>query len=268
MIQLNPRKDVRSNTKTTKANQILGELMNIEDSSFSIVQDIYSKLAEIIKLGIVKTNLKFFHNPKGIVSDTERRNFLFALADQLDEIPGQEIFASQLRELNNVPQAALNLNTIVNKAEETLFNTFKKNGVGFKAPGGGMVLETADFLEKDKTPSIVVELKNGEKIRVSHEKDVNKIKRSEIKTWYAEIHIPRAMLDLYHPELFYEGMSDKEILDEMERMGINYLGYRIPSTGLSSSLPLKVAGFTYSDTGDNVIVAPREIVLLHYPPVS
>jgi len=41
------------------------------------------------------------------------------------------------------------------------------------------------------------------------------------------------------------------------------VGYRIPSTELHSAVPLKVIGYYPSAENDNIIIVPKEIVLLH-----
>ena len=77
---------------------------------------------------------------------------------------------------------------------------------------------------------------------------------------YIEVMVPLSYLGIDRNSKHYKGMTDKQILTELESKGLDkFIGYRIPTEGKQSVCIMKVAGIL-SDAYGSTIVVPDEWV--------
>ena len=77
---------------------------------------------------------------------------------------------------------------------------------------------------------------------------------------YIEVMVPLSYLGIDRNSKHYKGMTDEQILEELEKEGLDtFIGYRIPTEGKQSVCIMKVAGIL-SDAYGSTIVVPDEWV--------
>lgn len=291
-IILNPRKDYQKNNQVSNPNQITYQLAT-NPNNFESSKIIYKLNAMIHSLGLDKVRMDLLGNSQGRV-DSKAINILFQkVKSSLSSIAGQSYLANKMDLMDSDPLGALNLEFVINKVTQTIVSKYEKSTVKFKAPGGGYVLETAAFMENP--PQTVFELSNGKTSKNYYDaikeaqkkydtepstKNLNSLNFAkaalqnihfqlqsgevEIVSYYGETHIPRGYVYKLAPELKGQNKTDEELLAVLREYQLDtILGYRIPSTGLHSAIPLKITGFNESLSADNILTVPPEITLLH-----
>ncbi len=172
------------------------------------------------------------------VNNRSKKEFIKDLVKKLD-LPGNERIVSLL----NTPKISMNNPLFSEKLMQTFFNSFSKKTVAPKHPGGSFVLQSEFGFEANRIlgenqatmriPEIVTE--NGNLL-------------------YAEC---------YLPEMYSDQIKSGEMIYYNSEEYSKMFGFRIPSSDLHSSVPLKVIGFYPSSMQDNVIIIPSAVTALH-----
>lgn len=171
------------------------------------------------------------------VNNRSKKEFIKDLIKKLD-LPGNERIVSLL----NTPKISMNNPLFSEKLMQNFFNGFSKKTVAPKHPGGSFVLQSEFGFEANRvltenslrTPELVID------------KDGNIL--------YAECYLPEMYSDQIRAgDMVYYNS------DQYNKM----FGFRIPSSDLHSSVPLKVIGYYPSTAHDNVVVIPSAVTALH-----
>lgn len=171
-----------------------------------------------------------------------RKAFVADLKKKLD-LPGNE----RLMDLLNTPGISMNNPLFSEKLMQTFFNSFTKKTVNPKHPGGMFVLQSEFGFESNR---ILAE---------------NSMRTPELKLddkgniLYAEAYLPA----MYGGDVSSGAIQTGEMLYYDNDQYNNMFGFRIPSSDLHSSVPLKVIGFYPSTAQDNVVVIPSAVTALH-----
>lgn len=242
-LQLNPNHDaydkVANPTQLGYFINVLHKLSPEGAPNLESANKIYSATAEKIQRGIADLARR------AITKDGKFKSS--ALAATLNGV-GNERIQEMLRS-----GIDYNFPNIADKALIQMANMTSKGTVQIKFPGGKMVLQSAFGIE---IPSHIDP--EQEKFWSNYGKEESaklqdKARRLEYKLdpetdrWHAEVLLPMVYKDKANPGDFLT--SDA-------------MGFRIPSTELHSSVPLKVAGY-YDDKGSNIVIAPAELVAQH-----
>lgn len=236
-IQQNPRKRAVDTflSHFTQLTYIIG--LNGTESSIKNNKIITNYLGKLSKSGlhdfIFEIRAEFDENFNRLNINRYTRSKIKKLLTKKLDLPGNE----RLMNLLNTPQISLNNPLYAEKLIQTINNTLTKETVKPKHPGGKFVLQSEFGTSDGKTlkPSIVYDNKTGLPL-------------------YAEC---------YLPEMYSQQLNSGDMLyynnDEYNRM----FGFRIPSSDLHSSVPLKVKGFYPSNSEDNIAIIPAEIINIH-----
>lgn len=214
--------------------------LNRTETSIKNNKTITRTLSRFAKSGIYDTLFDFrmgYKEDKTMRANLRsRKEFITNLKKKL-QLPGNE----RLLEMLEIPGISMNNPLFSEKLMQTFFNSFTKKTVSPKHPGGSFVLQSEFGFEANKllqanslrTPELVIE--NG-------------------KLLYAECYLPEMYSDqLKMGDLIYYNS------EEYNKM----FGFRIPSSDLHSSVPLKVIGYYPSQAHDNVVVIPSAVTALH-----
>jgi hypothetical protein len=248
--QLNPRHDADSLTSNMSQ---LTYLMNSNGLNAEAHEKILNLNAAIVREGLKKIIKEFEGN-----TTTGRVNpkIVNKLIASFEANPGNEKFVLFLKENKN----NLNLPLLITKYQQTLISAISKETIDIKHKGAKMVLQSAigtretDKLGGQKEPRLVFVDKEGNEV-----KDAD-----DAHSYYMECYVPESM---YKEILQTKGADGKPIMtsERLFKTDIyaNILGFRLPSTELHSAVPLRIKGWYPNKHGDNNIIAPKELVLLH-----
>lgn len=242
-LQLNPNHEaydsVSNPTQLSYFMNVMHKLVGGEFSAQADADKIFSAIGEKVTRGINKLSGRSYTDTDGKFSIKAIKDRLSGKGDErLQEMLGSGI--------------SYNFPNIADKAIIQMANIVSGQTVQVKFPGGKMVLQSS--YGADIPPATEGHDKFWSKYgQDEREKLGGQARRLEYKEdpatgrWHAEVIMPMA----YKTKA---AIGDFMLPDGM--------GFRIPSTELHSSLPLKVAGF-YDDKGSNVVVAPAELVAQH-----
>lgn len=246
--QLNPRHEVVG--KTSNMTQLTYQL-NTNAKNFERLSKVLKLNSLLHENGIEDIKSRFL-NEEGIPNRGIVRS---ALISQLGKVAGNERTVEFLQSKTT----SLNLPFIVNKLQQSFIASISKETVEIKHRGSKLTLQSSigtkskEIVERENLTEPQLKMfrkgKDGELIQVS---DGNKA-----DTYYMEAYIPE---EIYH-SLKQNGMTDNQIFSEP--IYANILGFRIPSTELHSAVPIKVIGWYPNKYSDNIIIAPKELVVLH-----
>tara|TARA_R110002126_G_scaffold159053_4_gene306415 strand:- start:22020 stop:36167 length:14148 start_codon:yes stop_codon:yes gene_type:complete len=232
-IQLNPYHDVEDQSVAHPTQ--LTYQSNTNGVNYKESRKLHELQSKMIALGhkIVRKKLKFGGKYTKDTTHTAVRN---QISKSLEEMQGSERVLEFLDAIDKEgnPLISLNLPFIVNKVITQLSSYISKNTVKIKYDGAKLVLQSAYGTEGAKAF-------DGTNMRKPRWRD---------DKGYAEVYLP----DSYKNRV----QAGDTLLDK------TFLGFRIPSTELHSSIPLKVIGFyPTTEKNENIIIAPSEIVFFH-----
>lgn len=218
--------------------------LNRTDTSIKNNKTITRTLSKFAKAGMFDTLFDYrmsYGDDKTLkANNRSKKEFIQDLIKKLD-LPGNERIVSMLNTKVNGKSISMNNPLFSEKLMQSFFNSFTKKTVSPKHPGGSFVLqsefgfEASNVLNQNslRTPEVVIQ---------------------DGKILYAECYLPEMYSDqLKTGELVYYNS------DQYNKM----FGFRIPSSDLHSSVPLKVIGYYPSSSHDNVIVIPSAVTALH-----
>jgi hypothetical protein len=231
-IQLNPYHDVQDQS-VAHPNQLTYQA-NTNGLNYEEAGKLHELQSKMVKIGkkIIDRKLRL----NGKTTEETHNAIRNEISSALEDMSGSERTLEFLdaRDKDGNPLISLNLPFIVNKVITMMSSTIAKNTVKIKYPGAKLVLQSAYGTEGAKAF-------DGTNMRKPQWRD---------EDGYAEVYLP----DMYKDQV---GLGDT-LLDK------TFLGFRIPSTELHSSIPLKVIGFyPTTEANENVIIAPSEIVFFH-----
>lgn len=170
-------------------------------------------------------------------NNRSKKEFIKDLLKKLD-LPGNERIVSLL----NTPKISMNNPLFSEKLMQSFFNAFSKKTVSPKHPGGSFVLQSEFGFEANRLLS------------------ENSMRTPELVTdndgniLYAEC---------YLPEMYSDQIKTGNLIYYNSEEYNKMFGFRIPSSDLHSSVPLRVIGYYPSSAHDNVIVIPSAVTALH-----
>ena len=225
-LQHNPAGDPRKNVS------IFTQLMyflNVYENTFDEAREAYSLVGELIKLG-----------REEFLESTNLRSFL---AKKFNG-PGAERALELLRSGVSLNNPLLEKKSIIALASGLEAATIK-----IKFPGGKLVLQTPQGIEKYYDKELFANVpKEAEELAYKTEIV------DGVSITYAEVIVPTELLT---PEMLEAVKKKKTVF-----MYGDGMGFRIPSSELHSAIPLRIVG-TYSGSGTNVIIAPKELIPIH-----
>lgn len=241
-LQLNPNHDaydkVANPTQLGYFLNVMHKLTDTEAPNIEAANKVYGAIAEKVSRGIARLSQNSL--------DKQGKFTAGAIIRTLSGVGNERI--------QEMLQSGINYNfpNIADKALIQMANITSKGTVQIKFPGGKMVLQSSYGAD---IPSEIP--KGQEEFWSKYGQDVSSTldhpRRLEYKQdpgtgrWHAEVILPKIYADKANPGDFLTG---------------DMMGFRIPSTELHSSVPLKIAGF-YDDKGSNVVIAPAELVAQH-----
>lgn len=194
----------------------------------------YELLGELIKMGREKFEQE-------VSTKEDLKKFLL----KKFEGPGAERALALLEEGISVNHPLLEKRAIVSIA-----SGMEKAAIKTKFSGGKLVLQTAEGIDLYQDPKLFKDLDNKKARDLQY-------RMEEIdgrKVLVAEVIVPKDILTQEQINAISEG--------KMLYLLPDALGFRIPSTELHSAVPLRVVG-VYSSKQSNVIIAPKELVVIH-----
>lgn len=241
-LQLNPTKDAYSSVANpTQLGYFLNVMHNAEKGgklNMANADRVYQAVAAKMARGIVKLGNTVLDAKGAFTVESIKRGLTG---------PGNERIQEMLGILHN-----LNMPNAADKALIQMAGIVDKAAPKIEFPGGKLVLQSSygmDIPPANVKGHDVFWSKYGTEERAKLEDTARRLeyKQEPNGRWYAEVMLPKIYASKANP-------GDFVLPDAM--------GFRIPSTELHSSVPLKVVGF-YDDKGSNVVVAPAELVAQH-----
>jgi hypothetical protein len=215
--------------------------LNRTETSIKNNKIITRALSRFAKSGIFDSlfDYKMAYSDEGVMKANLRskKEFIKDLVKKLD-LPGNERIVSLL----NTPKISMNNPLFSEKLMQTFFNSFSKKTVAPKHPGGSFVLQSEFGFEANR---IMTE---------------NSMRIPELVT-DTDGNILHA--ECYLPEMYSDQIKAGEMVYYNSDQYSKMFGFRIPSSDLHSSVPLKVIGYYPSSMQDNVVVIPSAVTALH-----
>jgi len=228
-IQLDPQHDTDS--LTAQPTQLMYYL-GLEGENIEQAVKAYRYTADIINEGLAK--IRYELKLKGRITDDTITTIRTAIARTMGT-PGTE--AQQellLAKKNGKYVASLNTPSLTKKVLTQFSSMISKATVQVKFPGTKLVLQSEYGSEIVST--------------ILNEQELSPLKWRNDEG-YCEVYLP----DMYKGKV---QVGDRILFDTM-------LGFRIPSTGLHSAIPIVVKGFYNDKYNSNIIIAPGEITFFH-----
>lgn len=226
-------------THFTQLTYLIG--LNRTDTSIKNNKAITRSLSKFAKAGMFDTlfDMRMAYSNEGLLKANNRskKEFIKELVKKLD-LPGNE----RIVELLNTPRISMNNPLFSEKLMQTFFNSFTKSTVKPKHPGGSFVLQSEFGFEANRILS-----ENSMRIPELVTDDQGNL-------LYAEC---------YLPEMYSDQVKAGEMIYYNSEHYNKMFGFRIPSSDLHSSVPLKVIGYYPSSMHDNVVVIPSAVTALH-----
>jgi hypothetical protein len=216
--------------------------LNRTETSIKNNRQITRTLSKFAKSGMFDTlfdyRMSYDKTDKTLkANNRSKKEFIEDLKKKLD-LPGNE----RILGLLNIPNISMNNPLFSEKLMQSFFNSFTKKTVSPKHPGGSFVLQSEFGFEANRVLS-----ENSMRVPEMVTDDKGNV-------LYAECYLPEMYSDqLKKGELIYYNS------EEYNKM----FGFRIPSSDLHSSVPLRVIGYYPSSSHDNVIVIPSAVTALH-----
>lgn len=216
--------------------------LNRTDTSIKNNKVITKTLSKFTKAGIYDTlfdyRMEYDKEDKTLKANARsKRQFIQDLKKKLN-LPGNERLMSFLE----TKKITMNNPLFSEKLMQSFFNSLTKKTVTPKHPGGSFVLQSEFGFEANK---VLAE---------------NSLRTPELKTdkegniLYAECYLPEMYSDQFKSgDLIYYNSEDYNKM----------FGFRIPSSDLHSSVPLRIIGYYPSTSHDNVVVIPAAVTALH-----
>lgn len=251
--QLNPRHDADSKTANpgqltyqinTNGKNFASSKKVLDLNNMMMISGFEGKLEEldIQDDGNIKTN----------DWNNVRRNVVKMVRNILEKVAGNE----QIVEFLDAG-ISMQMPFMVNKIQQSLLAAFSKSSIELKHAGSKLVLQSAigtaaNTLNEEgyREPKIVFTDKDGNPIA---EDDSD----TEAHSYYMEAYAPASM----YKSLLDKGYTKEQILSDP--VFNTLMGFRIPSTELHSAVPIKIIGWYPNKYGDNIVIMPKELVLLH-----
>jgi hypothetical protein len=215
--------------------------LNRTETSIKNNKIITRTLSRFAKAGVFDSlfDYKMAYSDEGIMKANLRskKEFIKDLVKKLD-LPGNERIVSLL----NTPKISMNNPLFSEKLMQTFFNSFSKKTVAPKHPGGSFVLQSEFGFEANRILS-----QNSMRIpELVTDNDGNIL--------YAEC---------YLPEMYSDQIKAGDMIYYNSEQYNKMFGFRIPSSDLHSSVPLRIIGYYPSSMQDNVVVIPSAVTALH-----
>ena len=241
-LQLNPNHDAYDKVANpTQLGYFLNVMHKLTDAgapNIEAANQVYSAIAEKVTRGIARLSQNSL--------DKQGKFTAGSIIRTLSGV-GNERIQEMLKSGINY-----NFPNIADKALIQMANITSKGTVKIKFPGGKMVLQSsygADIPSEIPKGQEEFWSRYGQNVSSSldHPRRLEYKQDPATGRWHAEVILPKIYADKANPGDFLTG---------------DMMGFRIPSTELHSSVPLKIAGF-YDDKGSNVVIAPAELVAQH-----
>jgi hypothetical protein len=218
--------------------------LNRTDTSIKNNRSITRTLSKFAKSGIYDSlfdyRMSYDKENKTLrVNNRSKKEFVKDLLKKLD-LPGNERIVNLLR----TPKISMNNPLFSEKLMQNFFNSFSKKTVAPKHPGGSFVLQSEFGFEANRILS-----ENQQTMRIPEV-----VTDSSGNILYAEC---------YLPEMYSDQIKSGEMIYYNSEEYNKMFGFRIPSSDLHSSVPLRVIGYYPSLMQDNVIVIPSAVTALH-----
>lgn len=218
--------------------------LNRTETSIKNNRIITRTLAKMAKAGIYDTmfNYRMNYDDNVLKANTRsKKEFIEDLKKKLD-LPGNERIVALLDSKVEGKSTPMSNPLFSEKLMMTFFNSFTKKTVTPKHPGGSFVLQSefgfeANQIMKEnsmRTPEMVTDDKGN--------------------ILYAEC---------YLPEMYSDQIKSGDLIYYNSEQYAKMFGFRIPSSDLHSSVPLRVIGYYPARQQDNVIVIPSAVTALH-----
>lgn len=217
--------------------------LNRTDTSIKNNRTITRALSRFAKSGLYDSlfdyRMSYAEDRTLKVNNRSKKEFVKDLVKKLD-LPGNERIVALL----NTPKISMNNPLFSEKLMQTFFNSFSKKTVSPKHPGGSFVLQSEFGFEANRILS-----ENQGTMRIPE-----LVTDAQGNLLYAEC---------YLPEMYSDQIKSGEMIYYNSDQYSKMFGFRIPSSDLHSSVPLKVIGYYPSSAQDNVVVIPSAVTALH-----
>jgi hypothetical protein len=237
-IQLDPAAKLDSQVSNPTQ---LSYLLRLYGTNTVLANDTYNSLSRIIS-----------HNFTRLLEWMGNKEFSTILKKFADK-PGQEDLVELLNDGIN-----FNFPSVTDRVLTNFLSSMSKKTGKIKYPGSKLILQTAVGIQKkfeDTGKDIPDILKRELKIKVDDNGGL-----------YSETVLPRGFLhktvEREIEKALKEGRDPGYLFYYKGKPSKDAFGFRIPSSELHSGVVLKVVGF-YDSYGTNIIVAPKETILIH-----
>lgn len=261
-LQLNPLHSVDASVANPTQ---LGHFLNTEELNAGRAKSLYRALSRIInnnqqdfedETSTAKAFIALIKRKLSSGTTNQRPSEIFeALSEDIQRVKSDQL--SEDRKDKKRILTPWNFPTIAEKISIQISSYINKNVLQVRFKGAKMVLQTAfgtELLREDR-----------EEIERAAAR-LNYRTNPDTGVLYSEAIIPQGLLPESIEEKIKEALKIREKdptyeIPEMYLYG-DLLGFRIPSSELHSSIPLKVAGF-YETLNTNIIIVPKEVVAFH-----
>lgn len=215
--------------------------LNRTDTSIKNNKIITRTLSKFAKAGIFDTLFDYrmkYDEGQLKANARSKRHFIDDLKKKMN-LPGNERLMSFLE----TKKITMNNPLFSEKLMQNFFNSLTKRTVTPKHPGGSFVLQSEFGFEANK---LLAE---------------NSLRTPELKLDDKGENILYA--ECYLPEMYSDQIKTNDLIYYNSEDYSKMFGFRIPSSDLHSSVPLKVIGYYPSSSHDNVVVIPSAVTALH-----
>lgn len=213
--------------------------LNRTDTSIKNNKIITRTLSKFAKAGIFDTLFDYrmkYDEGQLKANSRSKRHFIDDLKKKMN-LPGNERLMSFLE----TKKITMNNPLFSEKLMQSFFNSLTKRTVTPKHPGGSFVLQSEFGFEANR---LLAE---------------NSLRTPELKVDKGNI----LYAECYLPEMYSDQIKTNDLIYYNSEDYSKMFGFRIPSSDLHSSVPLKVIGYYPSSSHDNVVVIPSAVTALH-----
>lgn len=214
--------------------------LNRTDTSIKNNKIITRTLSKFAKAGIFDSLFEYrmkYDEGQLKANARSKRHFIDDLKKKMN-LPGNERLMSFLE----TKKITMNNPLFSEKLMQSFFNSLTKRTVTPKHPGGSFVLQSEFGFEANRALA------------------ENSLRTPELKV---DDKGNILYVECYLPEMYSDQIKTGDLIyynsDDYSKM----FGFRIPSSDLHSSVPLKIIGYYPSSSHDNVVVIPSAVTALH-----
>ncbi|NPV12656.1 MAG: hypothetical protein HPY57_12795 [Ignavibacteria bacterium] len=243
--------DARTNEPITDLKKYFSHELDDDGSGVIISDNLYSDVEFVVSdynkfINELKKSLFEMNVPSTVLDQIQVETI-----ERLDK-NGNKITINRLKlSIDSLP--------VVSLIENILYSKFRKSSLRIEKQGTAYVQVPNAYISnpdinQNRSQIFSKEKLNDKDVKTLNEisKNLNFIRNENGKILAAEVYLPNYMAKKL-------GITTADDLDKIDPRLLNIIGYRIPTQGLNSMLPIKIKGFLPAEFGDTVVI-PYEVI--------